>query len=66
MLDQLTLLLDRNKSEGIAEQIASYIMVHSYLRGIINETKYYLLMNKLRALPYTDLEYELEMIEESE
>ncbi|QGS68785.1 hypothetical protein CV093_10860 [Oceanobacillus sp. 143] len=54
MLDQLTLLLDRNNSEGVAERIAGYLLVHSYLRGMMDDTKYSLLMNKLKALPYTD------------
>ena len=66
MLDQLTFLLNRNNSEWIAEEIADFLMVHSYSRGMMDDTKYTLLMNKLKALPYTDLPYKLELIEESE
>ncbi|MBN6205698.1 SMI1/KNR4 family protein [Ralstonia pickettii] len=66
MLDQLTILLDRDSREGIAEVIAGYLLVHSYLRGKMDSNKYTLLMNKLKSLPYTDLKYKLEMIEDSE
>lgn len=66
MLDQLTFLLDRNNSEWIAEEIADFLIMHSYSRGMMDDTRYTLLMNKLKALPYTDLSYKLEMIEESE
>lgn len=66
MLDQLTFLLDRNNSEGIAEEIADFLMVHSFLRGVMDNARYTLLMDKLKALPYTDLPYKLEMIEAHE
>lgn len=66
MLDQLTFLLDRNNSEVIAEEIADFLIVHSNLRGLMDDTRYTLLMNKLKALPNTDLAYKLEMIEEPE
>ncbi|WP_170138838.1 SMI1/KNR4 family protein [Oceanobacillus chungangensis] len=64
-LDQLIFLLDKYNSTGIAEDAADFFLIHHYLRGKMDDSKYSLLMNKLNALPYKNLKT-LQMIDERE